>query len=173
VQAQRLGIGRARRVPSFSASRLSAVPALGPAPVGGPLAPQVRLGRGLLPSPPRTRTKPRLRPSLSGPALGENPLENVANQHTLRRGPPPRKPAQARLAVHRRAHAKNHLNLMSSPTSITRSNSSFPNERTSCCCGVGDVAPAFTGSPRSRPSSTTGRGCARYQIRGSGRWASD
>lgn len=84
-----------------------------------------------LPSAPQEGTKPRLRPALPGPTLGENPLENVADLHALRPGPTPRQSAQAWLPVCSPAHAQNRLSLMPSNTSISRSKSSFSIKRTS------------------------------------------
>src|SRR5580765_1816482 len=58
------------------------------------LQPQVlRVGRDLLPGAARQRQEPCLRAALSGPALAQDPVEDVAEWSVLRRKPSRSQPA--------------------------------------------------------------------------------
>src|SRR6185436_17046798 len=87
-----------------------AKPARGRAPLDRALAHPLRLGAGLLSSAPRQRPHPRLRLALPGPALAQDPLENVADRHPLRRSPAHPQPNQTRLLAHQPATTPNRLN---------------------------------------------------------------
>lgn len=78
---------------SVRSDRQSEIPPLmqqdaspGGSPVGQPQPPPVRVGAGVLSEETRRRQEPRMRVALSGPALAEDPVEDVADQHALRRG---------------------------------------------------------------------------------------
>lgn len=58
------------------------------APMGQPEPPVLPVGGDLLRYAPQTRQEPRLRVAMPRPALAENPLENVADRHPLRRRSP-------------------------------------------------------------------------------------
>ncbi len=52
--------------------------------VGQPQSDQMSMGTGLLPKETRGRSKPRLCAPLPGPALAEDPLEDVAEARAIR-----------------------------------------------------------------------------------------
>ena len=63
---------------------LSQSPAAHRSPMGQPQSNQMSMGTGLLPKETRGRSKPRLCAPLPGPALAEDPLEDVAEARAIR-----------------------------------------------------------------------------------------
>ena len=79
------------------APRLRSGPAQHGPSMGRPQPQEMRVGASLLPSPPCQRPEPCLRAALPRAALAQNPLENVADPHPLRRGSPHQKSNPTRL----------------------------------------------------------------------------
>src|SRR4051794_39683647 len=95
------------------------------------------MGRNLLSEPSKTGQIPRLRPTVPGPALAENPLENVADPNRVRCGVASEKPASTRILgaqTSERLTAPPHVNNFTQNSSCKPENISWPRTKPTCCC---------------------------------------